>query len=698
VAAKLAELPCVARGLAKLRNIKLLGDILRPVSGAGWQVSAPGVGSLVLCFEEDQQQEQGARSKEPEAGSDAGSSFSSANPESQTPNPDPAPNPEPVSTVCESRTPNPEPRLDPPEPVSAVGESQTPNPEPRLDPRPKAEAKRRRHYRTSPEGREAKRRSMEKVREATPKEVLQRITPKRRTASSKNLGLAREGKRRKREQGKSTGIHHGLSCVDLRGSLAMAGATPEELEAHRQAFLDCLKPRDKTESKLARGMADCLWRREQVVHVQAVEYTLGLKARMIVAAEPDQAWLGEVAVARLAIDVFNKAPDLSERLTKLNGRFGRLAWLFLAQRDEEEGFAPKLRWNEYNCHMINWSAEAMGNPFVTPGQVAQALLAKLKEMKPASEWNWQGAEGRKAARVERIKEQMLREYQTDVHPILRHQAEPITDLLKRGGSAVLVMDGGKTEVKLGEGEPQQVLYLSGGTAQVAAGIAGSDWPEWREKEVEAALRQEYLRTSVALRGKGTVGGVSRADFLQVFAAAFAPAGSAGPVDDVTGPSSFVTCEEPARGEPVTKDKGPVTSSSNGLALPGDEKRIRAAANAAWEMVKGFEEQARKDQEQVKAILAEAGLSARQRLERILGLISDVEEIVLSACERLAKLQQKLCALIGGRPGAWDSEAAHCQKGLGRDGSSLGLADLSPNPIWIDPKLRKQFREDLRLSG
>jgi hypothetical protein len=546
---------------------------------------------------------------------------------------------------------------------------------------------------------------MEKVRKTTPKEVLQRITPKRRTASSKNLGLAREGKRRKREQGRSTGIHHGLSCVDLRGSLGMAGATPEELEAHRQAFLDCLKPRDKTESKLARGMADCLWRREQVVHVQAVEYTLGLKARMIVAAEPGQAWLGEVAVARLAVDVFNKAPDLHERLTRLNGRFGRLAWLFLAQRNEEEGFAPYLRWNESNCHMINWSAEAMGNPFVTPSQVAQTLLAKLKEMKPASEWNWQGAEVRKEARVERIKEQMLREYQTDVHPFLRHQAEPITDLLKRGGSAVLVMDGGKTEVKLGEGEPQQVLYMSGGTAQVAAGIAASAWPEWREKEVEAALRQEYLRTSVALRGKGTVGGVSRADFLQVFADAFAPAGSAGVPPALVVPpagdsgSADETVSHPASQLPDAGGQPNDCARAGGTpALPGDEKRIRAATNAAWEMVKGFEEQSRKEHESVKAILAEAGLSARQRLERILGLISDVEEIFLGACERLAKLQQKLCELIGGRPWAREAEAARPRQGLGREGWSLGLAELTPDRAWIDPKLRKQFREDLRMSA
>ena len=303
-------------------------------------------------------------------------------------------------------------------------------------------------------------------------------------------------------------------------------------------------------------------------------------------------------------------------------------------------------------------------------------------------------------------------------PIWQHQAEPLADVLKRGGSAVLVMDGGKTEVKLGEGEPQYVLYLSG-TAQVAAGIGGSDWPEWREKEVEAALRQEYLRTSVALRGKDRVGGVSRADFLQVFAEAFAIRdGAVGPGLGVVGPGLAPASPDgtPESEVPSSVEEGvgggagakspsgnaqtPEAGASpdpneSRVPAPGDEKRIKAAANAAWEMVKGFEEQARQEQESVKAILAAAGLSARQRLDRILGLISDVAEIFLGACERLAKLQQKLCALLGGRPGAWDSEAARRQKG---EGSSLGLADLTPDRVWIDPKLRKQFREDLRISA
>jgi len=561
----------------------------------------------------------------------------------------------------------------------------------------------KRAYQSTPEGREAKRRNLEKVRKATPKEVVFRDTPRRRAASIASLGLAQEGKRRKREQGKSTGIQHGLSCVDLRGSLAMAGATPEELEAHRQDFLAAFAPRSETATKLVLGMADCAWRRELLPHVHAVEQAIGLEARLTVAAEPGQADLGDYVVARLVRDVFDNG-EFRERLVKLNGRFEHLGWLLLAGRDEEEGFGPKLRWNRHSRNMINWSAAAMGNPFRSPREVAQVLAAKTGEMKPAGEWSWQGAEARKAARVEKLKQAALddtphhlADYPWD------HQAEPLKSLL-RGGSAVLVMDGGKTEVTLGEGEPQQVLYMSGGTAQVAAGIAPSAWPEWREKEVVGALKQEYLRTSVEQRGKATVGGVSRADLSHVFADAFAPAGSAGvppalvvpPLDDsgsVDETPPNATSQPPdAPGQPKDCARAGETP-----ALPaGDEKRIKAAANAAWELVRVFEERTREEKAQLKAILTEAGQSARQRLERMMGLFGDVTETILTACERLAKLQQKLCALLGGRPWARESELAHPRQGLGREGWSLGLAELTPDRAWIDPKLRQRYREDLRF--
>jgi hypothetical protein len=448
-------------------------------------------------------------------------------------------------------------------------------------------------------------------------------------------------------------------------------------------------------------MADCAWRRELLPHVHAVEQAIGLEARLTVAAEPGQADLGDYVVARLVRDLFDNG-EFRERLGKLNGRFEHLGWLLLAGRDEEEGFAPKLRWNRHNRDMIEWSAAAMGNPFRSPREVAQVLAAKPGEMKPASEWSWQGGEARKAARVERVKEQLLREYQTDVHPILRHQAEPIGNLL-RGGSTVLVMDGGKTEVTLGEGEPQQVLYMTGGTAQVAAGIAPSAWPEWREKEVIEALKQEYLRTSVAQRGKATVGGVSRADLSQAFVAAFAPPGSGGVPPALIVPplgdsgSADETVSHPASQPPDAGGQPRDCARAGGTpALPGDEKRVKATANAAWELVKVFEERTGEEKEQLKAILAEVGQSARQRLERIRGLFTDVTETILTACERLAKLQQKLCDLLGGRPWAREWELARPRQGLGREGWSLGLAELTPDRAWIDPKLRQRYREDLRF--
>jgi len=580
----------------------------------------------------------------------------------------------------------------------------------------------KRKYTSTPEGREAKRRSLEKVRTSVPREVLYRSTDRRKESCRSNFGLAREAKRRKHEQGRSTAIRHGLTCADLRGSLAMAGATPEELEARRQQFLAAFAPRSDQETRLLLGMADCLWRREQAVHVHAVELTIGLKARLIVAAEPGQAKLGEVVVARLALDIFSRTPDLNERLGKLNGRLEHLAWLFLAGRDEEAGFSGKPRWNRHNHDMIDWSAAAMGNPLLTRSQVAQALAPKTGEMKPASEFEWKGAAARQAERRERIKQQAL-----DTSPHLwdyrEHEAVPLADLLKPGESAVLLVDGGRTEVRIGEGESPRTFFLMGGTAQVAAGIEALAWPEWREKEVGAALRQEYLRTSLALRGKGSIGGVSRADLVQVFMDAFGrdgsrasgigsredeacqpetaggEASSASPGSRVVSPGSSANPETqiPNPGSGATPDT-PVPSPAPNAS---DQGRIRAAAHAAWDLVKVFEDRARQEKEHLAAILAQAGQSARQRIDQIMAVFTPVTEIFLAVGEKLAKLQQKLCDLLKGRGwgriGPGDAKAAppRQEQGLGIGGRSLGLVDLGASAVWINPRLREQFLNDIR---
>ena len=537
----------------------------------------------------------------------------------------------------------------------------------------------KRKYTSTPEGREAKRRSMKKVRETVPKEVLYRGTPQRKEASRNNLLPARAAKRRKREQGRSICIRHGLTCADLRGSLAMAGVTPEELEAHRRQLLDRFPPRTGKETNMMLGMADCIWRYEQALHAHAVELVIGLKARMIVAAEPDQARLGEVVVARLALDIFNHSSlDLNERLGKLNGRLEHLAWLFLAGRGEEAGFGGKLRWNRHNVEMINWSAAAMGNPFLTPSQVARALALKTGEMKPASEFDWKGAAARAAEREERIKQQALDLDERCLQNLSDdHQAVSVTDFLERERSVLLVMDGGQTEVRVGEAETAQTFIFMGGTAQVAAGIEALEWPEWREKQAVAALRQEYLRTSLALRGKDLVGGVGRTDLVQVFMEAF---------------------EKNAEGRMMNDEQRKDSSTSHSpldTRHYDDAGRVKAAAQAAWELVRVFEDRARQVKEGLAAILAQDGLSARQTLEQMMGLFTPVTEIWVAVGEGFAKLQQKLSALLKGRPGATDADPVRRRQKQGLDDRTLGLVDLAPHPVWIDPKLKEQFLNDLR---
>ncbi|HME00939.1 MAG TPA: hypothetical protein VKM93_26970 [Terriglobia bacterium] len=536
----------------------------------------------------------------------------------------------------------------------------------------------KRKYTSTPEGREAKRRSLEKVRASVPKEVLFRGTPKRKEASRNNLKPAREAKRRKHEQGRSICIHHGLTCADLRGSLAMAGVTPQELEAHRQKFLARFAPRTDKETNLALGMADCIWRCEQALHVHAVELVIGLKARMIVAAEPSQAKLGEVVVARLALDIFNRSSlDLNERLVKLNGRLEHLAWLFLVGRGEEEGFGGKLRWNRHNVDMINWSAAAMGNPFLALSQVAKALAPKSGEIKPASEFEWKGKAAREAERLERIRQQAL-----DPSP------RPLENFPWEHPA-----------VPLGEGETQRTFFVMGGTAQVAAGIEASEWPEWREKEVAAALRQEYLRTSLALRGEDLVGGVSQTDLVQVFRKAFGRNDECRIMNDERRrefrPSVEAGTQNAQQDQAVEGNSSFRIHNSSFSSDPADVKRIKAAAGAAGELVKVFEDRAHQAKEGLAAILAQAGQSARQCLDQIMSVFKPVTEIFLAAGERLANLQQKLCALLKSRPGAWDADSASPRQGQGFEGRSLGLVDLVPGPVWIDPKLKEQFLNDLR---
>ena len=105
--------------------------------------------------------------------------------------------------------------------------------------------------------------------------------------------------------------------------------------------------------------------------------------------------------------------------------------------------------------------------------------------------------------------------------------------------------------------------------------------------------------------------------------------------------------------------------------------------------------ARQQKEGLAAILAQAGQSARQTLDQIMGLFTPVTEIFLTFGEGFAKLQQKLSALLEGRPGAREVEAARDPQGQGFEGPSLGTVNLAPGPVWTDPELKELFLNDLR---
>jgi hypothetical protein len=620
---------------------------------------------------------------------------SAANPETRVPNPVSSPNPESqtpsASSAADSRRDGPS--------SSANPETQIPNPVSSADPDPNAPKKPKRKYTMSPRALEARRNSLKKAR-AVPKEVLYRSTPKRKESCRAKLVAAREAKRRRHEEGKSTGISHGLTCADLRGSLAAAGATPEELKAHRQQFRDELGPQTPKETKLVRGMADCAWRREQADHVQAVEDIITMQARLIVAAEPSQVGLKDFAVAKLALNLFNKGLDLEERHKKLNGRFGHLAYLFLAGRGQAEGFLEglgvKLRWNTSNFEMIEWSAEEMGNPFVTRRKVAQVMAPKTGEMKPASEFDWKGKAAREAARQEQIKQQAL---YTDApryrHDPYEHSAQSVGEMVEKGQTVVVVMDGGKTRVQLGEeveGQGVRTAHLVEGTAAVVAGIGAEEWPEWREAEVAAALRKKYLETSVALRGKNNVGGVTKEDLVKSFLEAFKAAGTRGSgqgTREEEGAEESSSSPGPEYRVPSTDPSAkPEPGIPNPVPPPdaGDQERIRAVAEAAWERAKVCEKRSQQERKKLAEILVQVGLSLREKLEQIMGLFTGVWDMFIAMCELAAELKQKVCAML---------EARH-PRTPEKPRDPKDFQGLWPSWLWSNPKMKKRFLEDMAI--
>jgi len=334
----------------------------------------------------------------------------------------------------------------------------------------------------------------------------------------------------------------------------------------------------------------------------------------------------------------------------------------------------------------------MGNPFATPRKVAKVMAPKTGEIKPASEFGWKGKEKRAAERRERIKQQALDlDLDTLENVSEDHQAMSVADLATPGQNVVLVVDGGKTQVILGErveGEPVRIENLSGGMAALVGGIHPSQWPDWREAEVAAALRKKYLETSVALRGKNNVGGVTKDDLVESFLEAFGR-------DGVRDSGFGVRREEGDCGS--SSSANPETQTPNAAASanpeprtpnpdPADAERVQAVAEAAYERVKVNENRSRTERKKLGEILDQVGLSVRETLDQIMRLFTDVGEWFIALAERTAKLKQKVCEMLEARhprtpknpatPGIWEG--------------------LRPSWLWINPRIKKRYLEDMAI--
>src|SRR5208337_3640878 len=201
--------------------------------------------------------------------------------------------------------------------------------------------------------------------------------------------------RRKRLRGQATGVKYGLAVTDLYSTLGLADASREELDEHYRLFRGVVQPDCDDDDKLTKALAECSWRRSQVLHVHAVDEMMIMKARLILASK--SATLPMRSLALLMMDVFNRRrPDLEEQLGILTRHFERLSYLLLLLRSEHEGFGEKIHWGPHGRQRIDellqLPAEALGNPFVSGRKVEAILREKSHEIRPIEEMQWKGKE------------------------------------------------------------------------------------------------------------------------------------------------------------------------------------------------------------------------------------------------------------------------------------------------------------------
>ena len=212
-----------------------------------------------------------------------------------------------------------------------------------------------------------------------------RPTEKRRQASRANQRKAVAARRRDRSARYASRFRDGMSAVSLERSLALAGESREDYQAHLERFRKGFArglPLETLVGKLGLALGLASWRRMRGPRTVAEWELRALAETLRDAAAPDGKKIWGVSEAerveslgRLLRIVLYSWEAAVPRIRAVGNRFEALANRLLAEQGEP-GFHARARRSAVVREAERWPAEVLANPLVNPQQALAALEAE----------------------------------------------------------------------------------------------------------------------------------------------------------------------------------------------------------------------------------------------------------------------------------------------------------------------------------
>jgi len=287
-------------------------------------------------------------------------------------------------------------------------ETTKPNPHETAVGTPPLQPKPKRKYTTSEKSRAASRKNLEKANQA-PHWLKYRRTDRRDAACYKALEKAVAEMRRFDSPHYGLGFKRGTYCASLTRSLALAGETREEYEAHLERMRKAFAPLSERDRKLVLAAAQAVWRRLRVFGGQgrwelyAVASILGeliaereAEAERRAAAgpageevepvDPDDDPFGSERAVKLGIDLILLLQEdaVEKEAERLNRRIEMLL-AALGQEPQEPAEEDEAAVRE-DTDDEELTAAVRGNPIGKTQRLAATLNRNREPLKDPSQW------------------------------------------------------------------------------------------------------------------------------------------------------------------------------------------------------------------------------------------------------------------------------------------------------------------------